>query len=325
MEDPIISVIVPVYNTEKYLNRCVDSIIAQTYKNLRIILVDDGSTDNSSQICDEYAAIDSRIHVIHKENAGVSVARNIAIEYVLSHNREGYLAFVDSDDYIMPNMYALLYHCMIENKVDIAVCNWQFEDDRGNWVVSMERVDPTILGSHKSIEFEKFHYQGSYEDGVVTSPWNKLYPVKAFEEIRFQGSLAEDEEVNDKINSRGYRVYVLPDQLYIYCQNNTSASHRPFDRKRYHHLEVLENRLVLFENEDMIVQKTARLYCNLYIEYYFAAKTAGIKPYENKAAYWRCKKLGKSGMKTNLRFLLFGISPKMYDFVITKFGKSNKK
>ncbi len=117
MSAPLISVIVPVYNVERYLNKCIDSIVSQTYKNLEIILVDDGSSDNCPAICDEWAEKDSRIKVIHKENGGVSSARNTGIELAAGE----YLGFVDSDDYIDSDMYTVLYHQIKLTAADLSV------------------------------------------------------------------------------------------------------------------------------------------------------------------------------------------------------------
>ena len=119
-EEKLISVIIPVYNVEKYLRRCIDSVINQTYKNLEIIIVDDGSTDNSSNICDEYTNKDSRVKVVHKENGGLSSARNVGIELA----KGDLIAFVDSDDYIELEMYEKLKENMDKYDSDIAICQY---------------------------------------------------------------------------------------------------------------------------------------------------------------------------------------------------------
>ena len=124
-----ISVIIPVYNVEKYLNKCVDSVISQTYKDLQIILVDDGSTDRSSKICDEYAKADTRISVIHKQNGGLSSARNAGMEIV-----EGdYITFLDSDDYVSPTVYEELYKIIKSQDSDSIACTcFRRVDEAGN-------------------------------------------------------------------------------------------------------------------------------------------------------------------------------------------------
>lgn len=125
MRKPLISIIVPVYNVERYLNKCLDSIIHQTYNNLEIVLVDDGSTDWSGLICDAYATKDNRVTVIHKENNGLSAARNIGLEY--SHGE--LIGFVDSDDYVDRQMYEILLRQLEEDKSDIAICDYMRVDE----------------------------------------------------------------------------------------------------------------------------------------------------------------------------------------------------
>ena len=115
----LISVIIPIYNVEKFLSFCIDSIVNQTYKNLEIILVDDGSTDNSGKICDEYALKDNRIKVMHKQNGGVSSARNVGLNIA----KGKYIGFVDSDDYVENDMFEILHNLIIKNNVDISCCN----------------------------------------------------------------------------------------------------------------------------------------------------------------------------------------------------------
>jgi glycosyltransferase involved in cell wall biosynthesis len=120
---PLVSVIIPVYNTEKYIRQCVDSVINQTYKNLEIILVDDGSTDNSTQICDCYAARDERVSVIHKENGGVASARNAGIKRI----NGDYFTFVDSDDYLLSAFTEKLLSVLLNSGSDIACCNFVYD------------------------------------------------------------------------------------------------------------------------------------------------------------------------------------------------------
>lgn len=116
MEDKLISIIIPVYNVERYLRECIDSIIAQTYKNLEIILVDDGSSDKSGEICDEYSKKDSRIKVIYKKNGGLSDARNVALDIA----KGDYIGFIDSDDYIEKDMFQILYNLAEEYNAEIS-------------------------------------------------------------------------------------------------------------------------------------------------------------------------------------------------------------
>ena len=137
-----ISIIVPIYNVEEYLRRAVDSIRCQTYTNLEIILVDDGSPDNSGVICDEYAKTDNRIKVIHKKNGGLSDARNAGIEAATG----AYLGFIDSDDYIEPEMYQRLYSALVENDAEISVCRFRYVGSKEERNELLEINDEVLSG-----------------------------------------------------------------------------------------------------------------------------------------------------------------------------------
>ena len=139
---PLVSVIVPIYNTEKYLDRCIKSIVNQTYKNLEIILVDDGSPDNCPSICDNWARIDSRINVIHQKNSGVSAARNAALDLASGE----YIGFVDSDDFIEPDMYSLLVQKSVDTDAGCASCGFVFDYIDGRDSVLIKSEDFVLNG-----------------------------------------------------------------------------------------------------------------------------------------------------------------------------------
>ena len=163
MEEELISVILPIYNVEKYLEKCLKSVINQTYKNLEIILVDDGSKDNSPQICDEYAVKDKRIVVIHKSNGGLSDARNAGIEIA----KGKYITLIDSDDYVELEMYEKLYNKAISDNLDIAICgNYNVSEDYKNKKVNLEDEDVRV----DHVEQQK--------NVVVVSFDSKAKPVK---------------------------------------------------------------------------------------------------------------------------------------------------
>ena len=162
-----ISIIVPVYQVEKYIRQCIDSILAQTFTDFELILVDDGSKDNSGKICDEYAEKDKRIRVIHKENGGLSDARNKGLD-----NASGnYFMFVDGDDYIAPNMAECLYKKIFEAKADIAVCNYRyiFESDGEKDFATENKAE--VLNSNEIF----YNRKNERNYGFWTVAWNKLY------------------------------------------------------------------------------------------------------------------------------------------------------
>lgn len=317
-QNPLISVIVPVYNAEKTLHRCVDSICTQTHKNLEIILVDDGSTDKSSSICDEYAAKDVRVRVIHKENGGLSFARNSGLDSC----RGEYITFVDSDDYILPQMYESMLAALTEKKVDICVCQWQYEKADGKQVVSPAKIESAVYGYKSAAEFAEFLYKaGPYENGVVVSVWNKLYCRDVFESLRFAGRYAEDDEICARIYSQPYRVFVMDGQYYVYCENHVSLTHIPFSGNRLFFLNVLERRCEQFADNSYIVERTRRLYCEMYIEYYFKATDAGIAMPEAcvfDSMLERLVKTGNCSLKCLVRMLLFRFSPQLYRILLNR-------
>ena len=308
---PLISVIVPVYKVEQFIHRCVDSILNQTYTNLEIILVDDGSPDRCGEICDEYAEKDSRIRVIHQKNGGLSAARNAGLDICTGD----YIAFVDSDDYIEADMYERMLTAAIAYKVDICICQWQFETCEGKKVVDLAKVNSDIFGEMSSLVFAQFLFKGSYENGVVVAAWNKLYKKSIFNDIRFCGNYMEDDAIHSYIFSIDFPVFVMDQQYYVYCENNASLTHQGFRKESTRMLDIMAERTELFGTDSFIVRESKRTYCNLYIEYYYKAKNAGISMPNRKifCAYIRdlvCEKA--CSLKFVIRILLFLVSPKLY-------------
>ncbi|MBQ9082384.1 MAG: glycosyltransferase [Clostridia bacterium] len=310
-DQPLISVIVPVYNVEQYLHRCVDSIRIQTYTNLEIILVDDGSPDRCGEICDEYAAQDSRVKVIHQENGGLSAARNAGLDACTGE----YVAFVDSDDYIMPEMYATMIDELLKQNVDICICQWQYEFADGRQVVDAPYVNKELVEKMTSSEFARFMFKGAYENGVVIAAWNKLYKRHIFDEIRFTGRYMEDDAIHSRIFSENFDVYVVRQQFYIYTENVAGLTHQAFRPESLRMLDIMSARVELFHTDKFMVREAKRTYCNLYIEYYYKAKSADISmPSRNMLRkYTRDLVCTKScNVKFFVRMILFMMSPMLY-------------
>ena len=201
MEQPLITVAVTVYNIKDYLKRSIESVCNQTYKNLEILLVDDGSTDGSELVCDEYAARDSRIRVIHKKNGGPSEARNIAIEQAKGE----YVAFVDGDDWIEKDMYANMYLALQKGNADLAVCAYK--------QVSASHIqdssDDTILYFDKGEALESF-IKEEEEVRIQNAAWNKLFHKELLKELRFPvGKLYEEIVFTTKLLQQADRVVYL--------------------------------------------------------------------------------------------------------------------
>ena len=210
----MITVIIPVYKAEKYLARCVDSVLAQTYGDLEIILVDDGSPDGSGAICDEYAAKDRRIQVIHQKNAGVSAARNAGMERASGD----YLAFIDSDDFIDARMYERMLSVAEENQAEVVECNYQY----GIW----ENTDSGAVYQNTGVEaLKKAFFEERYGSGYSICPCTKLICRKLYRQLRFleNCSIAEDVLFCAHLYARCSRVAKLDQTFYTYYQSEGSA------------------------------------------------------------------------------------------------------
>ncbi len=221
MKDKI-SVIVPVYNVEQYLDKCVQSIVTQTYKNLEIILVDDGSTDNSGAICDEWAKKDSRIVVIHKENGGLSDARNAG---VLAASGE-YIGFIDSDDYIEPVMYEKLYSLISVNDADMALCGVQRKNENG------ETFSPFSTRQIGKFQGEEIFNTVDFNNPYYIIAWNKLYKRNLVLKIQFpKGRLHEDEFTAHRFYGECKKIVCCDTPLYHYLKRMGSIMRNGYSVK----------------------------------------------------------------------------------------------
>lgn len=210
----LISVIVPIYKVEKYLDKCVQSLVTQTYSNLEIILVDDGSPDNCPDICDRWAKKDSRIKVLHKQNGGLSDARNAGLEIAAGE----YIGFVDSDDYICENMYELLLKNLCKTNADLAICNYRLLNEEGKKLESCSPIRNELLTREKALQKLEQDYWWYY----VTA-WNKLYTRKSLENVKFPvGKIHEDQFVVHRVFYNCRSVVTIADELYLYMQHGQS-------------------------------------------------------------------------------------------------------
>ena len=242
MYDKKISVIVPIYNVEKYLNRCLDSIINQTYKNLEIILVDDGSPDNCGKICDEYAKKDNRIKVIHKENGGLSSARNAGLDIATGD----YIGFVDSDDWIELDMYEYLLNICVKYNSDISRCGFVYNDedcykDENIRIVEYENALIDFINGH-------------IEEGIVC---NKLYKKNIFKNLRFKENIIfEDVLMNYYVFKLGVKIVVSRCSKYHYFRRVDSIT-GPIVSEKIFDIEKIVLEIVLKEKNN----KNTYKYC----------------------------------------------------------------
>lgn len=211
--DKLITVIVPIYNVEKYLKKCIESIINQTYKNLEIILVDDGSSDGSLKICNRYQKNDERIKVVHKENGGLSSARNTGLDIA----NGDLISFVDSDDYIEPTMLEELKANMDKYGSDISVCNFYKVKGNKKSANKLDQKEFVLKGKEKFI-----YLQNEY--GILTVyAWNKLYKKEVFNSVRYPfGRIYEDSYVICDLLNNAKKVSYVVKPLYNYVYRKDS-------------------------------------------------------------------------------------------------------
>lgn len=259
MEKDLISVIIPIYNVEHYLKRCIESVVNQTYKNIEILLIDDGSTDNSGNICEEIKYSDSRIIVFHKENGGLSDARNYGIERA----KGNYILFVDSDDYINIKMIEILYNNLIKTDSDISVCR-PFKFEKEIEITENEKYDiEQELKVYDSIDI----FRHMYDDYLVSVvAWNKLYKKKIFEDIRFPvGKLIEDSAILHYVFDRCNRIVYSNLELYYYFQRKNSIMHK-MNYNLLDELDWLYDRILFFEKKKYIEEEFFKYTLDKYFE-----------------------------------------------------------
>lgn len=235
----LVTVIIPVYNAEEYLDRCIKSVINQSYKNIEIILVDDGSTDNSGSICDKYKDVDKRIKTIHKENAGVSEARNSGLEMASGY----YINFVDADDYIDKDMIRKLVTAIENTKSEIAICNYYYNKSTNlENTMSVTNIMEKILSK-------------KYFRGYV---FNKLYKKELINKIRFHSDIyiAEDLLFNCEYLLKCKKCSYLNEKLYYYCDNKNSTLNKKINSKYLTIIDAYEKIEKIYkENYSEIIEK----------------------------------------------------------------------
>ena len=256
----MISVIVPVYLVEKYLNRCIDSILAQTYEDFELILVDDGSPDNCGKICDGYAKKDSRIIVIHKENGGLSDARNAGLDWMFENSKSEWVSFVDSDDWVHPQYLEVLFSKAVETKNELIVCD--YENFREDDIVSPSPVKDVAVTESAP---EDFFCESSF---IETVTWAKLYHRDCFNSIRFPfGKIHEDNFVTYRIIFSQQSVLHVEIPLYYHLNNPEGISNSRCIPKHMPVFEAYRQQIDFFEEngyskaKEKIVVHSADIMC----------------------------------------------------------------
>lgn len=315
MLNPLISIIVPVYDVEKYLDRCLQSIVAQTYKNIEIILVDDGSPDNCPAMCDEWAEKDSRIRVIHKENGGLAHARNTGIE-----NASGsYFLFVDSDDYMDSDMVEFLYSLICKYDADIARCGFYYNYENGEEIADYSATAVKLLDyDDRMIDL----FVGGHISGVA---WNKLYKreVIANKPYKKEDGCSEDILHNYRVYKDNPKTVFCDIPKYHYFVREASITNNKFSLGAF---DIIRAKTIMLDGE----RDNPKIYPYAIKGYIMSAFVVLSGCIRNNAFPKRAEKLKKSivdhrkeilasGLYTGLdklKTVLICISPKLYDILI---------
>lgn len=287
MKTPLISVIVPIYKVEQYLDECVQSIRNQTYTNLEIILVDDGSPDNCPEMCDNYARQDSRIKVIHKKNGGLCSARNAAISIA----KGDYIGFVDGDDYISDTMYEELLKACEEHGAGIAYSNFMSVDNNR---VKLHHCDDWYFGFSELLSSELFMYRVLKND-IFCSVWNKLFRADMISTLIFRSKNEESLfcfEAALRMTKQQINAISVPSYLYFYRFNPLSLTNNSFSILTY--LDIFENssyyvRCIEESKDDDLIN----IANHRYYSYLLGLNMAIMNNNENQSAYGSYLKLLK--------------------------------
>ena len=276
-----ISIIIPIYNVEKYLEKCLNTIINQTYKNLEIILIDDGSTDNSSTICDEYCKKDKRIKVIHKNNEGVSSARNKGIE--LSKGK--YIVFIDPDDYVTDDHIEGLYDCIISNNVDLVISNL-IDIDEDGIILNNERKKSFLMNKDQCLK------ELLSEDNFYHVCCGNMYRRDLLEKIRFncEYSIAEDLDFLYRYIKHIRSAYFLSENTYYYLKREDSITNSAYGEKWNDELKICNfiiNETCKLDNDLHKYAKKKYIIFNINQAYRFALNKNQIKNLKNNIKLYK--------------------------------------
>lgn len=308
----LITVIVPIYDVEQYLNTCIESITQQAYENLEILLIDDGSPDNCPHMCDQWAKKDNRIKVIHKKNGGLSSARNAGLDVCTGD----YISFVDSDDYLHKDMYSILMHDIKEKNVDVVKCAKYYD-------VEGEVERDCILNTPKEYTKEEIlHNYFYYQEDFCGGCWDKLYKAELFRNIRFpEGINSEDYYMYVQLYTKINKLYFNNVPLYFYRIRENSICRKPeinehsFDKIIVSDMvyEYIENNISQYIEDAKAFQAISRfaIYNRLISDY----------GYQNFKKEWQkdikrflhtVLRNKKINMIFKFKYLMFALFPKIY-------------
>ncbi len=312
---PKISVIIPVFNASKFLSKCVNSVICQSHKALEIILIDDGSTDCSGKICDNFAKTDNRIVVLHKANGGLSSARNAGLGIATGE----LIAFVDSDDYLEPNMLEALLNSLFKNGSDIAICSFVMETETGEPYATTPPLENKTYSKAEALELLAEPRQDRY-----AVAWNKLYRKKLFEGLRYpEGKIHEDQWLAHKLFFEAEKVSTISNVLYHYVVHTGSIMQASNPIRHLDDIDALFDRIEFFKSHNLEyltagVEKTMFTLFAFYREKFWGYEKFTLAELKMIYRYGKkCKKCFKNIKKSkkysksekNMRFRVYNFSP----------------
>lgn len=318
----VISVIVPVYNVEKYLKFCISSIINQTYKDLEILLIDDGSTDRCLEICDEFSKMDNRIIVVHKENGGLSSARNVGIKMAKGE----YIIFVDSDDYIHPTMIDKMYELIMQGNTKLGICN----------VYKVGESDNLFYNNNKDIRKKQLSNRqamlGMCKDWKYVVAWNKIYHKSIFDNAIYKvGIVNEDLEIILKIYNSVEAVMLTNEILYYYRQRDDSiVSSSQFANNKYifNIYRIRDNYFCSHRDKTLIKSNLWDMIYRYYDVYWLneAKVTEEMLLETRKELSYYLRKHGRLlDLKTRVKLFIFIVSPNISKIIKNILGVKKKK
>lgn len=310
--EELISVIIPVYNVENYLEKCIDSVLKQTYKEMEIILVDDGSTDTSGKLCDKYRNLDHRIKVYHKKNGGLSDARNYGIHYATGK----YITFIDSDDIVYKDLISELYFLIKEYKADISICDpIHIFNNREYYFLPRTRIE--VFNKQQSIK--ELLYQRSF----LVSAWGKLYSKEIFDNIKFpKGMLFEDVAIMYKLFYSSKKIIYSDAKYYGYMHRENSITTKNFSKSDLDILKICDD-LTFFAKKNpeydaavraYTVNANLRVFLNAPQDNFYKPYITNCKKYiaKNKQKVLKDKKIRK---KLKCALVLFSINKRLLRYI----------
>lgn len=316
----LISIIVPVYNVESYLERCLESIMNQSYSALQVILIDDGSTDNSGKICDSYKEKDNRFVVIHKENGGVSSARNVGMDLSVGY----YIMFIDADDYIDVDYCHSLLDIALEYKADVACCSLIGSNGETSFPIDELSCDTSEI---KEVSLKKYDFEFSkwYSINGPVCKLIKASLVNGFEKLRFDPTLCVGEDLvfYVQLMKKSQSCVAMAKPMYHYYLREGSAMHIKDFEHIYSEIKAWEYVCDMLEEDGILKEKSSEklLYYTYWFSYEISLKMLKNKNISKKIKkiFWGCRKQKKilgTGWKMKMLYPLLFIEPAIYFKII---------